>query len=88
VVNFAAGGIATPSDAALMMQLGCDGIFVGSGIFKSGDPAERAAAIVEATTFFRDPEKVAKVSRNLGEAMVGLNIDTIAPAERMQDRGL
>jgi pyridoxal 5'-phosphate synthase pdxS subunit len=88
VVNFAAGGIATPSDAALMMQLGCDGIFVGSGIFKSGDPAERAAAIVEATTFFRDPEKVAKVSRNLGEAMVGLNIDTIPPAERMQDRGL
>ena len=88
VVNFAAGGIATPSDAALMMQLGCDGIFVGSGIFKSGDPAQRAAAIVEATTFFRDPEKVAKVSRNLGEAMVGLNIDTIPPAERMQDRGL
>ncbi len=88
VVNFAAGGIATPSDAALMMQLGCDGIFVGSGIFKSGDPAQRARAIVEATTFFRDPEKVAEVSRNLGEAMVGLTIETIPPAERMQDRGL
>ncbi len=88
VVNFAAGGIATPSDAALMMQLGCDGIFVGSGVFKSGNPAQRARAIVEATTFYRDPDKIAKVSRNLGEAMVGLNIDTIPPAERMQDRGL
>jgi len=88
VVNFAAGGIATPADAALMMQLGCDGIFVGSGIFKSGDPSVRARAIVEATTFYQDPSKVAKVSRNLGEAMVGINIDTLSPEERMQDRGL
>ncbi len=88
VVNFAAGGIATPADAALMMQLGCDGIFVGSGIFKSGDPAERARAIVEATTFYEDPETLAKVSRNLGEAMVGIDIDTLAPTDRMQDRGL
>jgi pyridoxal 5'-phosphate synthase pdxS subunit len=88
VVNFAAGGIATPADAALMMQLGCDGIFVGSGIFKSGDPAVRARAIVEATTFYQDPAKIAKVSANLGEAMVGINIDTIPAEERMQDRGL
>ncbi len=88
VVNFAAGGIATPADAALMMQLGCDGVFVGSGIFKSGDPAERARAIVEATTFYDDPEKIAKVSRNLGEAMVGINIDALTPADRMQDRSL
>ena len=87
VVNFAAGGIATPADAALMMQLGCDGVFVGSGIFKSGDPAERARAIVEATTFYKDPAKVAKVSAGLGEAMVGINIDTLEPSERMQDRG-
>ncbi|MXY76259.1 MAG: pyridoxal 5'-phosphate synthase lyase subunit PdxS [Acidimicrobiia bacterium] len=87
VVNFAAGGIATPSDAAMMMQLGCDGIFVGSGIFKSGDPAVRARAIVEATTFYRDPEIVAKVSRNLGEAMVGIEIDDIPPGQRMQERG-
>jgi pyridoxal 5'-phosphate synthase pdxS subunit len=88
VVNFAAGGIATPADAAMMMQLGCDGIFVGSGIFKSGDPAERGRAVVEATTFYSDPEKLAKVSRGLGEPMVGINIDTIPPEERMQDRGL
>ena len=87
VVNFAAGGIATPSDAALMMQLGCDGIFVGSGVFKSGDPAERARAIVEATTFYQDPAKIAKVSAGLGEAMVGINIDTLPPEERMQERG-
>jgi pyridoxal 5'-phosphate synthase pdxS subunit len=87
VVNFAAGGIATPADAALMMKLGCDGVFVGSGIFKSGDPAVRAAAIVEATTFFNDPEKIAKVSRNLGEAMVGINIDTLPDSELMQLRG-
>jgi pyridoxal 5'-phosphate synthase pdxS subunit len=86
VVNFAAGGIATPADAALMMQLGCDGIFVGSGIFKSGDPDVRARAIVEATTFYEDPAKVAKVSKNLGEPMVGINIDTMASEERMQDR--
>ncbi len=87
VVNFAAGGIATPSDAALMMQLGCDGVFVGSGIFKSGDPAERAEAIVEATTFYKDPHKIAKISRNLGEAMVGINIDTLPESEMMQLRG-
>jgi pyridoxal 5'-phosphate synthase pdxS subunit len=88
VVNFAAGGIATPADAALMMQLGCDGVFVGSGVFKSGEPSVRARAIVEATTFFNDPGKIAKVSRNLGEAMVGINVETLAPADRMQDRGL
>ena len=87
VVNFAAGGIATPADAAMMMQLGCDGVFVGSGIFKSGDPALRARAIVEATTFHKDPQIIAKVSRNLGEAMVGLNIDDIPAGERMQERG-
>jgi len=87
VVNFAAGGIATPADAALMMQLGCDGIFVGSGIFKSGDPAKRAKAIVAATTYYKDPAVLAEVSRDLGEPMVGINIDTIKPEERMQDRG-
>jgi pyridoxal 5'-phosphate synthase pdxS subunit len=87
VVNFAAGGIATPADAALMMQLGCDGVFVGSGIFKSGDPAERAASIVEATTFYKDPEKIAKVSKGLGEAMVGINIDVLPDTELMQLRG-
>ncbi|MDZ4063237.1 MAG: pyridoxal 5'-phosphate synthase lyase subunit PdxS [Coriobacteriia bacterium] len=87
VVNFSAGGIATPSDAALMMQLGCDGVFVGSGIFKSGDPSKRAKAIVEATTHFEAPEIIAEVSRNLGEAMVGINISDIPDAERMQERG-
>jgi pyridoxal 5'-phosphate synthase pdxS subunit len=87
VVNFAAGGIATPADAALMMQLGCDGIFVGSGVFKSDEPDVRARAIVEATTFYRDPEKIGKVSRNLGEAMVGINIDELPPTEMMQNRG-
>ena len=87
VVNFAAGGIATPSDAALMMQLGCDGVFVGSGVFKSGDPAQRARAIVEAVTYFEDPHMVAKVSRGLGEAMVGIEIDTLSDRERMQERG-
>ncbi|MEN8233899.1 MAG: pyridoxal 5'-phosphate synthase lyase subunit PdxS [Actinomycetota bacterium] len=87
VVNFAAGGIATPSDAALMMQLGCDGVFVGSGVFKSGDPDVRARAIVEATTFYQDATKIADVSRGLGEAMVGINIDTLPAEERMQDRG-
>ena len=87
VVNFAAGGIATPADAAMMMQLGCDGVFVGSGIFKSGDPARRARAIVEATTFYADADKIAKVSVNLGEPMVGINIDTLSPEDRMQDRG-
>jgi pyridoxal 5'-phosphate synthase pdxS subunit len=87
VVNFAAGGIATPSDAALMMQLGCDGIFVGSGVFKSDEPDVRARAIVEATTFYQDPAKIATVSKDLGEAMVGINIDTLPAEERMQDRG-
>jgi pyridoxal 5'-phosphate synthase pdxS subunit len=87
VVNFAAGGIATPADAALMMQLGCDGVFVGSGIFKSGDPTARAKAIVEATTHFEDADVIARVSRNLGEAMVGINISEIPDAERMQERG-
>jgi pyridoxal 5'-phosphate synthase pdxS subunit len=87
VVNFSAGGIATPSDAALMMQLGCDGVFVGSGIFKSGDPSKRAKAIVEATTHFEDADIIARVSRDLGEAMVGINISDIPEAERMQERG-
>ncbi|MCK5034265.1 MAG: pyridoxal 5'-phosphate synthase lyase subunit PdxS [Candidatus Sabulitectum sp.] len=87
VVNFAAGGIATPSDAALMMQLGLDGVFVGSGIFKSGNPAVRAKAIVEAVSQFNDPAVIAKVSAGLGEAMVGINISTIPENERMADRG-
>jgi len=87
VVNFSAGGIATPADAALMMQLGCDGVFVGSGVFKSGDPSKRAKAIVEATTHFNDPDIIARVSRDLGEAMVGINISDIPDAERMQERG-
>ncbi|MEL7668679.1 MAG: pyridoxal 5'-phosphate synthase lyase subunit PdxS [Actinomycetota bacterium] len=87
VVNFSAGGIATPADAALMMQLGCDGVFVGSGIFKSVDPAKRARAIVEATTHYNDPDIIARVSRDLGEAMVGINISDIPDAERMQERG-
>jgi len=87
VVNFSAGGIATPADAALMMQLGCDGVFVGSGIFKSGDPSKRAKAIVEATTHFEDADLIARVSRDLGEAMVGINISDIPEAERMQERG-
>lgn len=87
VVNFAAGGIATPADAALMMQLGCDGIFVGSGIFKSGDPMKRARAIVAATTYFNDAAMLAEVSKDLGEAMVGIDISSIKPEDRMQDRG-
>lgn len=87
VVNFAAGGIATPADAALMMQLGADGIFVGSGIFKSSDPMKRARAIVAATTHFREPEVLAEVSKDLGEAMPGLDIATIRQEERMQERG-
>lgn len=87
VVNFAAGGIATPADAAMMMQLGADGIFVGSGIFKSKNPAARARAIVAATTHYKDPKVLAEVSRDLGEAMPGLEIATIAPEQRMQDRG-
>lgn len=87
VVNFAAGGIATPADAALMMQLGCDGVFVGSGIFKSGDPQQRARAIAEAVTFYRDPDILAKVSRDLGEPMVGIEIEAIPDRQRMQERG-
>ncbi len=87
VVNFAAGGIATPADAALMMQLGCDGVFVGSGIFKSGDPKERAEAIVIATTNYNDPEKLIEVSKNLGEPMVGINIDDLDEAEKLAKRG-
>jgi pyridoxal 5'-phosphate synthase pdxS subunit len=87
VVLFTAGGIATPADAALMMQLGADGVFVGSGIFKSGDPAKRAQAIVEATTFFNDPDVIAKVSRGLGEAMVGLNVADLPPEQRLAARG-
>jgi pyridoxal 5'-phosphate synthase pdxS subunit len=87
VVLFTAGGIATPADAAMMMQLGAEGIFVGSGIFKSGDPATRAAAIVKATTFYDDPDVIAKVSRGLGEAMVGINTDTLPAAERYAGRG-
>ena len=87
VVNFAAGGIATPADAALMMQLGVDGVFVGSGIFKSGDPAKRAKAIVKATTHFRDPEILGEVSRNLGEPMVGRQVRDIPAAEQLAERG-
>ena len=87
VVNFSAGGIATPADAALMMQLGCDGVFVGSGIFKSGDPAKRARAIVEATTNYDDPDTIARVSRDLGEAMVGIEISDIPENELMAGRG-
>jgi pyridoxal 5'-phosphate synthase pdxS subunit len=87
VVNFAAGGIATPADAALMMQLGVDGVFVGSGIFKSGDPAKRAEAIVKATTHFRDAGILAQVSRNLGEAMVGRQINSIPAGELIAARG-
>jgi pyridoxal 5'-phosphate synthase pdxS subunit len=87
VVNFAAGGIATPADAALMMQLGVDGIFVGSGIFKSGDPARRAAAIVKATTHYLDPQILAEVSRNLGEPMPGQQVSSIPEAELLAGRG-
>src|ERR687889_97599 len=87
VVLFSAGGVATPGDAALMRQLGAEGVFVGSGIFKSGDPAKRAAAIVKATTFADDPTMIAKVSRGLGEAMVGINCDTLPETERYANRG-
>jgi len=87
VVLFVAGGVATPADAAMMMQLGADGVFVGSGIFKSGDPAARAAAIVKATTFFSDPAVVADVSRGLGEAMVGINVADLAAPHRLAERG-
>jgi pyridoxal 5'-phosphate synthase pdxS subunit len=87
VVNFAAGGLATPADAALMMQLGVDGVFVGSGIFKSGDPARRAAAIVKAVTHYQDAGILAEVSRNLGEPMVGRNVSQMPEAEKMAGRG-
>ena len=87
VVMFTAGGIATPADAAMMMQLGAEGVFVGSGIFKSGNPAQRAEAIVKATTFYDDPDVIAKVSRGLGEAMVGINIDTLPADQRYAGRG-
>jgi pyridoxal 5'-phosphate synthase pdxS subunit len=86
-VLFTAGGIATPADAAMMMQLGAEGVFVGSGIFKSGDPARRAEAIVKATTFHDDPDVIGKVSRGLGEAMVGINVADLPPAQRYADRG-
>jgi pyridoxal 5'-phosphate synthase pdxS subunit len=87
VVLFTAGGIATPADAAMMMQLGADGVFVGSGIFKSGNPAERANAIVQATLHFNDPGIIAKVSRGLGEAMVGINVEEIPAPHRLAERG-
>ncbi|ORX73246.1 pyridoxine biosynthesis protein pyroA [Linderina pennispora] len=87
VVNFAAGGVATPADAALMMQLGCDGVFVGSGIFKSGNPAKRARAIVKAVTHFNDAKVLAEISEDLGEAMVGINCDSLADNERLEKRG-
>jgi pyridoxal 5'-phosphate synthase pdxS subunit len=87
VVLFTAGGIATPADAAMMMRLGAEGVFVGSGIFKSGNPAQRAAAIVKATTFHDDPEMLAKVSRGLGEPMVGITVDAIPQPHRLAERG-
>ncbi len=87
VVNFAAGGVATPADAAMMMQLGLDGVFVGSGIFKSGDPSKRAQAIVKAVTHYDNPDILAEVSRNLGEPMVGINIDTLPEEELLATRG-
>jgi pyridoxal 5'-phosphate synthase pdxS subunit len=87
VVLFTAGGIATPADAALMMQMGADGVFIGSGIFKSGDPALRAAACVKATTFFDDPKVLADVSRGLGDAMVGINVADLPVAHRLAERG-
>jgi pyridoxal 5'-phosphate synthase pdxS subunit len=87
VVNFSAGGIATPADAALMMRLGAEGVFVGSGIFKSGDPLKRARAIVKATTHFQDPDILAEVSRDLGEPMVGRSASTLLPEEQMAPRG-
>ena len=87
VVNFAAGGVATPADAALMMQLGCDGVFVGSGIFKSGDPSKRARAIVQAVTHFQDAKVLAEVSTGLGEAMVGISVGIMGEGEKMAKRG-
>ena len=87
VVLFTAGGIATPADAAMMMQLGAEGVFVGSGIFKSGNPQARAEAIVKSVTFHDDPDMIAKVSRGLGEAMVGINVDDIPAPHRLAERG-
>ena len=87
VVNFAAGGIATPADAALMMQLGSEGVFVGSGIFKSSNPEVRAKAIVKATAYYNDPKVLAEVSENLGEAIKGIDIKTIAPEDLLANRG-
>ena len=87
VVNFAAGGIATPADAALMMQLGCEGIFVGSGIFKSDDPKERAFSIVQATTHFDNPEVLKDISKNIGAAMHGINIDNLPEEDKLSKRG-
>jgi len=87
VVNFAAGGIASPADAALMMQLGCDGVFVGSGIFKSGNPQKRAEAIVKAVTHYDDPKMLAEVSEDLGEAMVGISVSDVSEENRMANRG-
>jgi pyridoxal 5'-phosphate synthase pdxS subunit len=87
VVLFVAGGVATPADAAMMMQLGADGVFIGSGIFKSGDPAQRARACVEATAYFQDAERIAKVSRGLGEAMVGIAVDSLGAGDLLATRG-
>lgn len=87
VVNFAAGGVATPADAALMMQLGCDGVFVGSGIFKSGDATKRAKAIVQAVTHYKDPKVLAEVSEGLGEAMVGINVSQMQEGDKLAKRG-
>lgn len=87
VVNFAAGGLATPADAAMLMQLGCDGVFVGSGIFKSGNPLMRAKAIVQATTHYQNPKVLAQVSEGLGEAMVGLNVDRNLKGGQFAQRG-
>ncbi len=88
VVNFSAGGLATPADAALMMQLGCDGNFVGSGIFKSGDPLRRAKAIVAATTYFDKPEILAEISEDLGEPMVGIGVSSLRQEELLAGRGI
>ena len=88
VVNFAAGGVATPADAALMMELGADGVFVGSGVFKSENPAKFAKAIVEATTYYKDYSRIAELSKGLGEPMKGIDISILQPAEHMQERGI
>jgi pyridoxal 5'-phosphate synthase pdxS subunit len=88
VPNFSAGGVATPADAALMMQLGAEAVFVGSGIFKSGNPQQRARAIVRAVTHFNDPKVLVEVSKGLGEPMVGIDINTMAPQERLAGRGI